>query len=75
MTRQLALEGSEHRIRVNSISPALIESGATRAHLDEGEGGWAQEMLDRTLLGHLGRPDDVANSLSSWPPRRARTSR
>src|SRR3984885_240284 len=33
MTRQLALEGSEHGIRVNSISPGLIESGATRGHL------------------------------------------
>ena len=61
MTRQLALEGSEHGIRVNSISPGLIESGATRAHLEEGEGGWAREMLDRTLLGRLGRPEDVAN--------------
>jgi NAD(P)-dependent dehydrogenase (short-subunit alcohol dehydrogenase family) len=29
MTRQLALEGSEHGIRVNSISPGLIESNAT----------------------------------------------
>ena len=61
MTRQLAVEGSEHGIRVNSVSPGLIESGATRAHLDEGEGGWAQEMIDRTLLGRLGRPEDVAN--------------
>ena len=61
MTRQLALEGSEHGIRVNSISPGLIESGATRAHLEEGEGGWAREMLDRTLLGRLGKPEDVAN--------------
>ncbi len=61
MTRQLALEGSEHGIRVNSISPGLIESGATRAHLEEGEGGFAREMLDRTLLGRLGRPEDVAN--------------
>jgi NAD(P)-dependent dehydrogenase (short-subunit alcohol dehydrogenase family) len=61
MTRQLAVEGSEHGIRVNSISPGLIESGATRGHLDEGEGGWAREMLDRTLLGRLGRPEDVAN--------------
>jgi NAD(P)-dependent dehydrogenase (short-subunit alcohol dehydrogenase family) len=61
MTRQLALEGSEHGIRVNSISPGLIESGATRGHLDEGEGGWAREMSDRTLLGRLGRPEDVAN--------------
>jgi len=62
MTRQLALEGSEHGIRVNSISPGLIESGATRAHLAEGDGGWAREMLDRTLLGRLGRPEDVANA-------------
>ena len=62
MTRQLALEGSEHGIRVNSISPGLIESGATRAHLEEGEGGFAREMLDRTLLGRLGEPEDVANA-------------
>jgi NAD(P)-dependent dehydrogenase (short-subunit alcohol dehydrogenase family) len=61
MTRQLAMEGGEHGIRVNSISPGLIESGATRGHLDEGEGGWSHEMRDRTLLGRLGRPEDVAN--------------
>ncbi|MFL5962647.1 MAG: SDR family NAD(P)-dependent oxidoreductase [Gaiellaceae bacterium] len=61
MTRQLAMEGSNHGIRVNSISPGLIASGATRAHLDDGEGGWAREMVDRTLLGRLGQPEDVAN--------------
>jgi NAD(P)-dependent dehydrogenase (short-subunit alcohol dehydrogenase family) len=61
MTRQLALEGSEHGIRVNSVSPGLIQSGATQAHLDEGEGGWTGEMRARTLLGRLGRPEDVAN--------------
>src|SRR3954471_9898332 len=61
MTRQLAMEGSDHGIRVNSISPGLIQSGATRAHLDAGEGGFAREMLDRTLLGRLGEPEDAAN--------------
>jgi NAD(P)-dependent dehydrogenase (short-subunit alcohol dehydrogenase family) len=61
MTRQLAMEGGEHGIRVNSISPGLIQSGATRAHLDDSEGGFAREMLDRTLLGRLGEPEDVAN--------------
>jgi NAD(P)-dependent dehydrogenase (short-subunit alcohol dehydrogenase family) len=61
MTRQLALEGSAHGIRVNSVSPGLIQSGATQAHLDEGEGGWTGEMRARTLLGRLGRPEDVAN--------------
>ena len=61
MTRQLALEGSEHGIRVNSISPGLIQSGATQEHLNDGDGGWAGEMRERTLLGRLGRPEDVAN--------------
>jgi NAD(P)-dependent dehydrogenase (short-subunit alcohol dehydrogenase family) len=61
MTRQLAMEGSAHGIRVNSISPGLIVSGANRAHLNEGEGGFAREMLERTLLGRLGDPEDVAN--------------
>jgi NAD(P)-dependent dehydrogenase (short-subunit alcohol dehydrogenase family) len=61
MTRQLAMEGSEHGIRVNSISPGLIQSGANRAHLEDGAGGFAQEMIDRTLLGRLGEPEDVAN--------------
>ena len=59
MTRQLALEGSEHGIRVNSISPGLIESNATRGELEDEE--WAREMLGRTLLGRFGQPEDVAN--------------
>lgn len=61
MTRQLAMEGSAHGIRANSISPGLIVSGANRAHLDEGEGGFARAMVERTLLGRLGDPEDVAN--------------
>jgi NAD(P)-dependent dehydrogenase (short-subunit alcohol dehydrogenase family) len=59
MTRQLALEGSEHGIRVNSISPGLIESNATRGELEDE--GWAREMLGRTLLGRFGKPEDVAS--------------
>ena len=59
MTRQLALEGSEHGIRVNSVSPGLIESNATQGQLADGE--WAGEMVARTLLGRFGQPEDVAN--------------
>ncbi len=55
------MEGSQHGIRVNSISPGLIQSGANRAHLEEGAGGFGREMIDRTLLGRLGEPEDVAN--------------
>jgi NAD(P)-dependent dehydrogenase (short-subunit alcohol dehydrogenase family) len=59
MTRQLALEGSEHGIRVNSVSPGLIESNATFGELQDE--AWAHEMRDRTLLGRFGTPEDVAN--------------
>ena len=59
MTRELALEGSEHGIRVNSISPGLIESNATRGELQNGE--WATQMRGRTLLGRFGQPEEVAN--------------
>jgi NAD(P)-dependent dehydrogenase (short-subunit alcohol dehydrogenase family) len=60
MTRQLALEGSEHGIRVNSVSPGLIESGATSGELEDD--GFGRQMRKRTLLGRLGQPEDVAKA-------------
>jgi NAD(P)-dependent dehydrogenase (short-subunit alcohol dehydrogenase family) len=59
MTRQLAMEGRERGIRANSISPGLIESNATLGQLSDPD--WAREMLGRTLLGRLGKPQEVAN--------------
>ncbi len=59
MTRQLAMEGREHGIPANSISPGLIETNQTREQLRDP--GWASAMLGKTLLGRLGRPEEVAN--------------
>jgi NAD(P)-dependent dehydrogenase (short-subunit alcohol dehydrogenase family) len=59
MTRQLAMEGREHGIRANSISPGLIETNQTLEQLKDPE--WAGAMLGKTLLGRLGRPEEVAN--------------
>jgi NAD(P)-dependent dehydrogenase (short-subunit alcohol dehydrogenase family) len=59
MTRQLAMEGREHGIRANSISPGLIETNQTREQLKDPE--WASAMLGKTLLGRPGRPEEVAN--------------
>jgi NAD(P)-dependent dehydrogenase (short-subunit alcohol dehydrogenase family) len=59
MTRQLAMEGREHGIRANSISPGLIETNQTREQLKNPE--WASAVLGKTLLGRLGRPEEVAN--------------
>jgi len=58
MTRQLAMEGRNHGIRVNSISPGVIETNQTREQLKDPE--WAGYMLGKTLLGRLGRPEEVA---------------
>jgi NAD(P)-dependent dehydrogenase (short-subunit alcohol dehydrogenase family) len=60
MTRQLALEGSEHGIRVNSISPGFIESNSTRGELGDPEFG--RQMISRTLLGRFGQAEDIANA-------------
>ena len=59
MTRQLAMEGREFGIRANSISPGLIETNQTREQLKNPE--WASAMLGKTLLGRLGRPEEVAS--------------
>jgi NAD(P)-dependent dehydrogenase (short-subunit alcohol dehydrogenase family) len=60
MTRQLALEGSEHGIRVNSVSPGFIETNSTRGELRNEEFG--RTMRDRTLLGRFGQAEDIANA-------------
>jgi NAD(P)-dependent dehydrogenase (short-subunit alcohol dehydrogenase family) len=37
----------------------LIETNATLEQLNDPD--WAREMLGKTLLGRLGRPEEVAN--------------
>jgi NAD(P)-dependent dehydrogenase (short-subunit alcohol dehydrogenase family) len=59
MTRQLAMEGRAHGIRANSISPGIIETNQTREQLKDPE--WAKDMLGKTLLGRLGRPEEIAS--------------
>jgi NAD(P)-dependent dehydrogenase (short-subunit alcohol dehydrogenase family) len=60
MTRQLAMEGSAHGIRVNSVSPGFIETNSTRGELADEEFG--AQMRDRTLLGRFGQAEDIANA-------------
>jgi NAD(P)-dependent dehydrogenase (short-subunit alcohol dehydrogenase family) len=60
MTRHLAMEGSEHGIRANSISPGFIETNSTRAELEDDEFG--RQMRERTLLGRFGQAEDIANA-------------
>jgi NAD(P)-dependent dehydrogenase (short-subunit alcohol dehydrogenase family) len=54
------MEGSTHGIRVNSISPGMIESNSTRGELQDDQ--FSRTMRDRTLLGRVGQPEEVANA-------------
>jgi NAD(P)-dependent dehydrogenase (short-subunit alcohol dehydrogenase family) len=65
MTRQLALEGREHGIRANSISPRLIQSNATLEQLNDPE--WpARCWAKRSWAGSAGRRK-WPTSRRSWP--------
>jgi NAD(P)-dependent dehydrogenase (short-subunit alcohol dehydrogenase family) len=58
MTRQLAMEGGKHNIRANTISPGLIETGATRELLKEPS--FINPMMEKLMLGRVGKPEEVA---------------
>jgi NAD(P)-dependent dehydrogenase (short-subunit alcohol dehydrogenase family) len=58
MTRQLASEGGVHNIRANSISPAMIVTGATRAELEKP--GYKEGILAKLMIKRLGQPEDIA---------------
>ncbi len=58
MTRQLAMEGAPHHIRVNSISPGMIVTGATRPVLERPE--LLAAVKDKLMVDRLGKPDDIA---------------
>ena len=59
MTKQLAMEGGKHGIRVNSISPGLVRTGATAPLIDNAD--WFAPMKRKLMLnGRVGKPEDVA---------------
>ncbi len=53
-----ACEGGPHNIRANSISPAMIVTGATRAELEKP--GYTEAILDKLMIKRRGQPEDIA---------------
>jgi 3-oxoacyl-[acyl-carrier protein] reductase len=59
ITRTLAQELGPQKIRVNSLSPGLVETEGTRS-AGVSEGDFKQMAISRTPLGRVGQPDDIA---------------
>lgn len=58
MARQLAYEWGPDGIRVNAVRPGLVPTGALEHFPDRT--GLERQILDRTPLGRLVQPEDVA---------------
>jgi len=52
------MEGGPFGIRVNTISPALVETAATRAPLDCIP-GFREQVLEKFMVKRLGQPEDI----------------
>lgn len=61
LTRNLAIEGGPHGIRVNAISPGLIETDNTRQFIADPNPA-TRAMLARIPLGRHGQPEDIVDA-------------
>lgn len=59
ITRTLALELGPRNIRVNSLSPGLVETEGTRT-AGTTDGDFKEVAVARTPLGRVGQPHDIA---------------
>ena len=57
LTRLTAAEYASQNIRVNAILPGAIDTGMTRGMPKE----YLQGAIDGTLMGRIGRPEEIAN--------------
>lgn len=63
MTYALAASLGPRGIRVNDVSPGVIETRMTHDDLDMFESGAAAEYAEKAPVGRVGTPEDVANAV------------
>ena len=60
LVRNYAVENGRHGIRVNGIAPGLVKTDFAKALYENPDA--AQAAIDRTPMGRLGEPDDIAGA-------------
>ncbi|AKS43258.1 SDR family oxidoreductase [Wenzhouxiangella marina] len=62
LTRNLAVEWAGDGIRVNAVSPWYIDTPLARQVLDDPD--YRSQVLERTPMGRIGRPEEVAGTIA-----------
>ncbi len=63
LTKVLAIEWATHRIRVNAVGPAYVETEMTKRNI--AAGNVSREAIERRIpLGRLAQPGDVADAVA-----------
>jgi NAD(P)-dependent dehydrogenase (short-subunit alcohol dehydrogenase family) len=60
LTRTMAKEWGQHRIRVNAIAPGVVKTRLSEALWKDPAKG--EEAAKKRAIGHLGVPDDIAGA-------------
>lgn len=64
LTRRFAMELGPHAITVNAVTPGFVETEMSRRNRSDAE--WdvvTQRISALTILGRVGRPEDIANAV------------
>ena len=62
-TRGAALELAPHGVRVNAVAPGAVDTEALQDALEQAP-QVARSLLERTPLGRIGRPDEIAHAVA-----------
>ena len=62
LTRNCAVEWAQYDIRVNAIAPWYIDTPLARQVMDDDQ--YLADILDRTPMGRVGKPEEVANTVA-----------
>jgi NAD(P)-dependent dehydrogenase (short-subunit alcohol dehydrogenase family) len=63
LTKVLAIEWAQHRVRVNAVGPAYVETEMTKRNIEAGN--ISREAIEKRIpLGRLAQPGDVSDAVA-----------